>query len=240
MRTAGYQRALRLAAPQGLTATRLALGTAALIAAVDGRLRDAATLISLGAVTDGLDGLVARRLDAASPFGALFDYFADYICYVVAPWAAARELLGVERSALQEIALALPLITAAVRYARNGPVVADPRTPANDLPGLGTLYFGFLVVVAVFLEVRTTVDLSLFAMLWPLVIVVFAALMVLPVRCPKLAEFRGLSPVVLTLTAIMPFVATQLLAAAMLVIGLAYPVVASLALDRPARHAHTR
>ena len=82
------------AAPQLLTASRLVIGTAALIAAIDGRLYMAATLICLGAVTDGLDGFLARRFDAASAFGALFDYFADYVCYVVAPWAMAREQMG--------------------------------------------------------------------------------------------------------------------------------------------------
>ena len=72
--------------PQLLTATRVVLGTYALMAALDGHLYVAATLISLGAVTDGLDGLAARWLNAASSFGALFDYFADYLCYVIAPY----------------------------------------------------------------------------------------------------------------------------------------------------------
>jgi phosphatidylserine synthase len=80
---------VRFAVPQLLTATRLVLGTVALISAMDGRTYMAATMITSGAVTDGLDGFVARRLDATSPFGALFDYFADYVCYVVAPWAVA-------------------------------------------------------------------------------------------------------------------------------------------------------
>ncbi len=42
----------------------------------------AATFITLGAVTDGLDGWAARRLGVSSPFGALFDYFCDYLCFV--------------------------------------------------------------------------------------------------------------------------------------------------------------
>ena len=216
------------AAPQVLTASRLVVGTAALIAAIDGRLYMAATLICLGAVTDGLDGFLARRFDAASAFGALFDYFADYVCYVVAPWAMARELLDPGPNVLEESALAVPLLTAAVRYARNGLIVADPRRQAEDggVPGLGTIYFAFLMVAAVFLDVRELLGESPFAIALPLFIVVFSILMVSPIRYPKLAQFHGAWPIVLALVAIMPFFATKPLAAAMFMIGLLYPLLA--------------
>ena len=53
--------------PHLFTGGRLMLGTAALIAAIEGQLYVAATLVTLGAVTDGLDGFAARRLGVASP-----------------------------------------------------------------------------------------------------------------------------------------------------------------------------
>ncbi|CTQ49897.1 CDP-diacylglycerol--serine O-phosphatidyltransferase [Jannaschia donghaensis] len=45
----------------------------------------AAGLLILAALVDGLDGLLARRLNAASPFGAELDSLSDFVCFGVAP-----------------------------------------------------------------------------------------------------------------------------------------------------------
>jgi CDP-diacylglycerol--serine O-phosphatidyltransferase len=45
----------------------------------------AAALIILAAVLDGLDGLLARKLNAATSFGAELDSFADFVSFGVAP-----------------------------------------------------------------------------------------------------------------------------------------------------------
>ena len=212
--------------PQLLTATRVVLGTYALMAALDGHLYVAATLISLGAVTDGLDGLAARWLNAASSFGALFDYFADYLCYVIAPWAIARNLLGPANSWI-DAALVIPLLTSAIRYARNGLVVAGmSATNLNDeLPGLGTVYFAFLSVVAVYLDAKDALGEPTFSSVFVGLIIAFSISMVAPFRSPKLTAFGYLPAIVLILVAIMPFVATKALAASMFIIGLFYPIV---------------
>jgi CDP-diacylglycerol--serine O-phosphatidyltransferase len=60
----------------GLTSIRYALGE---------RYEIAAGLIILAAVIDGLDGLVARKLNAASHFGAELDSLSDFVCFGVAP-----------------------------------------------------------------------------------------------------------------------------------------------------------
>lgn len=216
--------AVRFAAPQLLTAARLVLGTAALIAAMDGRTYQAATMITAGAVTDGLDGFVARRLGVTSPFGALFDYFADYVCYVVAPWVVARALLGPGAHWWVATAEALPLLTAAIRYARNAPAVATRSE--SEVPGLGTVFFAFLVVTAVFLEAPQLIGRSQFSVVLPISIVVISILMVSPMRYPKIARFPGAWPVVLVVVAIMPFAATKFLAGALVGTGLLYPLVA--------------
>ena len=49
------------------------------------RFELAAGLLILAAVIDGLDGLLARRLNAASPFGAELDSLSDFVCFGVAP-----------------------------------------------------------------------------------------------------------------------------------------------------------
>jgi hypothetical protein len=53
----------------------------------DGRGRDGdrRSLIILAAVLDGMDGLVARRLNAQSHFGAELDSLSDFVCFGVAP-----------------------------------------------------------------------------------------------------------------------------------------------------------
>ncbi|MCK0169232.1 CDP-diacylglycerol--serine O-phosphatidyltransferase [Jannaschia sp. S6380] len=45
----------------------------------------AAGLLILAALVDGMDGLLARRLNAASPFGAELDSLSDFVCFGVAP-----------------------------------------------------------------------------------------------------------------------------------------------------------
>jgi phosphatidylserine synthase len=205
--------------PNLVTLSRVAFGTAAFAAAADGDFRQSATLICLGGVSDGLDGFLARRFGAVSAFGALFDYVADYVCYVVAPWLVARAMLAPNSSA-QELLLATPLLTGAIRYGRNGLIVVKPN--AADLPGLATVFFAFLIVAVIFggvvpLLAHPTAKLILLAM-----ILLFACMMIAPVRYPKLTRFRGASPVVLVLIAIMPFAASRLLAEIMFVVGLAF------------------
>jgi CDP-diacylglycerol--serine O-phosphatidyltransferase len=65
-----------LALCAGLTAIRLAYG---------GDFRDAAVAIIVAGIFDGMDGRVARLLDAASPFGAELDSLADFASFGIAP-----------------------------------------------------------------------------------------------------------------------------------------------------------
>lgn len=223
---------VRKGVPQALTAGRLLLGLWALMAALDGHLFLAATLITLGGVLDGLDGLAARALHASTPFGAQFDYFADYMCFVIAPWAVARALLEPGQSPLQHAVLALPVLLAAVRYARNVLLLGT-----GDLPGLGTVFFAFVCVAAVFVDARAILGQSNVLVVLPAFIVIFSLLMVTPIRYPKIAEFPGMSPAVLVLLAVMPFTATKFLAGAMFILGLCYAAFAPLFADRSQVHA---
>ena len=224
---------MRGVVPNGMTAARIPLGAAAVVAAADGHLERAATLITLGAVTDGLDGWAARRLDAITAFGALFDYFCDYLCFVVAPWMLTRALLASEPSAVRDVLLALPLLTAAIRYTRNGLIAQAAGADAPPLPGLGTVFFAFLSVTAVFLDAPRLIDRQLFAWIMTTVVVLFSVMMVSPITYPKLVAFRGASPLVIVLLACMPFLATRILAAVLLLGGLLYALVAPLLVARP-------
>jgi len=225
---------MRAIAANAVTMVRVPLGAAALIASLGENLTAAATLITVCAVLDGLDGKVARWLSAATPFGALFDYFCDYLCFVVAPWALTRAIVQADGDVSDAI-LILPLVTGAARYARSGVIVAgrDSRDDdVRDLPGLATMFFAFVGVLAVFLDARAAIGLPAARALVLGLSAVMSILMVVPVRYPKLTEFPGVSPTVLVLLGTMPIVGTRAIAAAAVVIGLAYAIAGPLLIRR--------
>jgi CDP-diacylglycerol--serine O-phosphatidyltransferase len=71
--------------PNLVTILGLCFGLTSIRFAVDGGFELAAGLLILAALIDGMDGLLARRLNAASPFGAELDSLSDFVCFGVAP-----------------------------------------------------------------------------------------------------------------------------------------------------------
>jgi CDP-diacylglycerol--serine O-phosphatidyltransferase len=71
--------------PNLVTILGLCFGLTSIRFAFDDRFDLAAGLLILAALVDGMDGLLARRLDAASPFGAELDSLSDFVCFGVAP-----------------------------------------------------------------------------------------------------------------------------------------------------------
>jgi len=217
---------LRLAVPQVLTGSRVVLGAAAIVSIPRGQYYLAAVLITFGAVTDVLDGFVARRLGAASAFGALFDTFTDYLCFVVAPWALTRVLVGADGNVWLDLLVGLPLLTGAIRYARNSLIIATQAEEVRELRGLATVFFAFLPVAAVFLDAPTLVGETPLQVILTVLVVVFSPLMVTSYRYPKLTSFRVLTAPVAGLLIAMPFVGTKPLALAMVIVGILYVVAA--------------
>lgn len=78
-----YQR--RFILPNAVTVGALFCGFLACIYAATGQFQKAAIAIAIAIVLDGLDGRVARRLNAASKFGLEFDSLSDVISFGVAP-----------------------------------------------------------------------------------------------------------------------------------------------------------
>jgi CDP-diacylglycerol---serine O-phosphatidyltransferase len=73
------------AIPSLLTVGNLALGLLALFATFGHHTSEAALLIIIGMVLDGLDGRVARLLHAESEFGKELDSLSDIVTFGVAP-----------------------------------------------------------------------------------------------------------------------------------------------------------
>lgn len=65
--------------PNILTLCRLALAPAAVLAILAGRYRQALGVFLAAAITDGMDGYLARRLNAMTRFGAYMDPLADKV-----------------------------------------------------------------------------------------------------------------------------------------------------------------
>ena len=71
--------------PNLVTILGLCFGLTSIRYAFADRWELAGGLLVLAAVIDGMDGLLARRLNAASPFGAELDSLSDFVCFGVAP-----------------------------------------------------------------------------------------------------------------------------------------------------------
>lgn len=75
----------RYVVPNIVTLGNLFCGFIAIIYASSGRFEKASLAIFIAIVLDGLDGRVARRLNATSKFGLEFDSFSDLVSFGVAP-----------------------------------------------------------------------------------------------------------------------------------------------------------
>ncbi len=217
--------------PQLFTAARIILAGWALSASIAGQLHLAASLITFGVVTDALDGITARKLRSATEFGALFDYFADYLCYIVAPWILSTRLLPGVSSPLACLALGFPLLAGAVRYARNGPLVRSEDFEQVGFPGLGTVFYACLIVAWVFLDLSGDAA----GIILCLVVPALGVLMVTPVRYPKLVTSKFVFFPVLLGLLLMPFVLTKYLAVLTLALVAAYVVFGPLVIRAGAR-----
>ncbi|MEM7687719.1 MAG: phosphatidylcholine/phosphatidylserine synthase [Pseudomonadota bacterium] len=76
---------LRAMLPNAITAAALCSGLTGVRFAVDGQWAYAILAVILAAVLDGVDGRIARLLNAQSRFGAELDSLADNISFGVAP-----------------------------------------------------------------------------------------------------------------------------------------------------------
>jgi phosphatidylserine synthase len=146
------------------------------------------------------------------------------LCFLVAPWALTRGLLGPERAPIADAVLVLPLVTGAIRYARNSLLVTTQRDEVRQLPGLGTVFFAFVGVLAVFLDAPSRLSPEQLGVALLTMTAVLSVLMVAPVEYPKLSNFRGASPAVLVLLTAMPLLGTTVIAFAALVLGWSYVI----------------
>lgn len=111
----------RYLVPNGVTVGSMFCGFLAILYSASGRYEKAALAIAISILLDGLDGRVARKLNATSKFGVEFDSFSDLISFGVAPamllyhWCFETQKLGDEFGVLVTFVYA---VCAASRLAR--------------------------------------------------------------------------------------------------------------------------
>jgi CDP-diacylglycerol---serine O-phosphatidyltransferase len=140
--------------PNLVTILGMCAGLSAIRYTFDERFELAAALIIFAAVMDGFDGLLARKLNAASSFGAELDSFADFVSFGVAPgilvfgYALAGPMAGVGWIFVLVFAVCACLRLARFNISRATPDGAAQRhfvgvpAPAGAMLGLLPVYLG--------------------------------------------------------------------------------------------------
>jgi CDP-diacylglycerol--serine O-phosphatidyltransferase len=112
-------RHIKFAVVNACTLSSLSLGLIAIFLAMQGEVRWAAFCLIACVAFDGLDGMLARRLGVASPFGAQMDSLADMCSFgLAAPVVVYASLAGTVPAGAAAVACALVAGCAAIRLAR--------------------------------------------------------------------------------------------------------------------------
>lgn len=93
-----FGRRLRFLVTNTATLASLSLGVLAILLAMRGDVRTAAVCLVACVVLDGLDGMLARRLGVASPFGSQMDSLADMCAFGIAAPVVVYASIVSERS----------------------------------------------------------------------------------------------------------------------------------------------
>jgi len=168
--------------PNMITLTALCLGISSLRFAVDAEFAKAFMFIIIACFLDGIDGRVARMLNASSDFGAQMDSLADFFNFGIAPGFVVYfwKMKDFSIHGIAWIAVLLLAICMAIRLARfnvgltknqNNPLVKyffeGAPAPAVAgmvmLPAILTLQFGEGFYSSPMFAVINTITLSLFA-----------------------------------------------------------------------------
>jgi len=104
--------------PNLFTAGGIFSGMMSLIMSSEGKFEEAAWLILLALIFDGLDGRVARLTNTTSKFGMEYDSLADIVSFGVAPAMLLYQYCGVEFGRFGMVVSGLYVVFGAIRLAR--------------------------------------------------------------------------------------------------------------------------
>lgn len=168
---------LRRALPSMFTVGNLFLGIISIIVAFQGNFPWAAFLVIIGMLLDGLDGRVARALNAQSEFGKELDSLSDVISFGVAPAFIMYGVVLHELGWVGTVITAVFPICGALRLARFNVAAGSP----NYFIGLPiTAAGGVLATLALYHETMPSPNIVL-----PLFMLFLAYLMVSNIKYPN-------------------------------------------------------
>ena len=104
--------------PNLFTAGGIFSGMMSLIMSSAGKFEEAAWLILLALIFDGLDGRVARLTNTTSKFGMEYDSLADIVSFGVAPAMLLYQYCGIEFGRFGMVVSGLYVVFGAIRLAR--------------------------------------------------------------------------------------------------------------------------
>ena len=175
--------------PNLVTILGLCAGLTSIRFAIAERFEIAAMLIIFAAVIDGLDGLLARRLQATSHFGAELDSLADFVNFGVAPGVlvyifAAGGLAGLGWIFVLIYACCCCLRLARFNVTREAPVAQGARV---HLVGVPAPAGAMLALLPVFLSLDGLLHLQEYPLGVAIYLGCVGALMIskLPTLSPK-------------------------------------------------------
>lgn len=209
---------IRYLAPNLATLLALCAGVTAIRAAIEARYELAVALVVLAALLDGVDGRLARALNAQSRFGAELDSLADFVSFGVAP-AVLLFMWGLAPlKGLGWIAVLIFACAAALRLARFNASLDEgkPKWQSDFFTGVPAPAGAIAVMLPIYLEETGLVPLRAWPLATAAYVLVMAGLLVstLPTYSGKLAGER------IAREYVMPALAGAALAVALL---LTYP-----------------
>ncbi len=147
--------------PNLVTLLGLCAGLTSIRYVLDGRYEIAAALIILAAVMDVMDGLLARRLNAASHFGAELDSLSDFVCFGVAPGIFVFHFAMAGMPGLGWLAVLLYILCACLRLARFNVMRDAPPPPGRaHFIGVPAPAGAMLALLPVYLSLAGWIDTS--------------------------------------------------------------------------------
>ena len=188
--------------PNLVTCIGLACAGYAIFLIMDGNLILGGALVIITALMDGIDGELARRLNASSELGVQLDSLADVVCFGVAPTVLmAQYLRGTDvPSPVIWISAVIFLLCSALRLARFNTLVSTKSI--KDSLGLPTTGAGSFLALLIYVDYQSS---GRFIATWfiPFVAIILAALMVSEIHFMSKTGRKGLMIASLIVTVIL-------------------------------------
>lgn len=168
--------------PNFFTAASIFSGVFSMINAINGEFTEAAWLIMLALIFDGLDGRVARLTNTCSKFGIEFDSLADIVAFGVAPALLIYLFIGHEYGRFGVVVSALFVMFGAIRLARFNVMTSHSEPSVFIGIPIPTAAVFISLLVLLYEKYNLKVEFSLWILIFAIMV---SLLMVSNIRYPS-------------------------------------------------------